>query len=404
MNNKVFGWIIVAIIVIGGAILLFNHRRAFVPASDGGAKTETQKGDDGTMKMEGEIVLGAVFPLSGEGSIYGLPIREATDLALDEININGGINGKKVVVQYEDGKCEVDAAYEAARKLIDVDNVPLFFGGVCADEETGIGQPAAASERPAISPSVLEPNSDENAYTFRLVPSDADAADVAARYAFDKLHGKKAAVIAEQTAYADRLGKVFSDSFTQLGGAVVLNTEWSASTTEFQTMVQSLKSAGADVIFLAPQTPSSGLAVLEAIREAGIKTQLLTTEGMIKSQLTAENPDLFEGLYGFEPFFDEDSGKVKAFLDAYETKYGKKAAFPQYMVNAYSSVYLAKGLLESNGMNGNALRDALAGLQKQNFGALSNITMGPDGNVEWGAYRVSRVHGGELEDAGIFER
>ena len=80
------------------------------------------------------IKVGGLAPLSGDASEYGLPARVAQEIAISEINSQGGIDGRMLEILWEDGECDQDVAAVAVKKLIDSDDVRVIFGGICSDE------------------------------------------------------------------------------------------------------------------------------------------------------------------------------------------------------------------------------------------------------------------------------
>src|SRR5574340_893151 len=84
-------------------------------------------------KGGGETVrIGFIGPLTGDLAYAGVNMKEAVEIARDEINGKGGINGKKVEVIFEDGKCGPKEAANAGNKLINVDGVTAMLGWVCS--------------------------------------------------------------------------------------------------------------------------------------------------------------------------------------------------------------------------------------------------------------------------------
>ena len=82
----------------------------------------------------GPIKIGVIAPLTGDAAIYGEPGVKVYQLAVDEINANGGINGRKVALIVQDGKCTGEGAANAAQKLVNVDRVQVIIGGFCSGE------------------------------------------------------------------------------------------------------------------------------------------------------------------------------------------------------------------------------------------------------------------------------
>lgn len=399
MNNKSLLWVILAIVIVGGGILFFSSRRASEPVPG--------KMDGGSMEaknLEGEIVLGAVMPLTGDGAAYGLPIQRATELAVEELNSAGGIDGKKVVIRYEDGKCDGKEALTAAQKLQTVDGVQAIIGGVCSGEVLGMASALNENGTVLLSPSATSPDITEQGgdFVFRLVPSDAFAANVAASFAYDDLGDRRFAVFAEQTDYAQGLRSGFTNAIREKGGEIVLDESWNVGTTDFRTQALKIKNAGVDAVYLVPQTPAPGIAFLEALRDQQVSAVILTAEVMTGRDVAAENAELMEGVYGFEARYSEDDAGASRFLSAYEARYEEKAAFPFFMANAYSSVYLLKELIEAGGNDGAALQQALSELDGWKGGALDSVTFDENGDILWNTYQVKRIRGGEVTDDKVF--
>src|SRR3989338_8751673 len=118
--TKIF-WSVVTI-VIGAGILYW----LLAPKPTNGPTT--------TVEPQGTLKIGAVLPLTGDGAAYGLPIQRAASLAVNEINLAGGVKGQSMEIIWEDGKCDAKEATSAARKLVTVDGVKVILGGVCSSE------------------------------------------------------------------------------------------------------------------------------------------------------------------------------------------------------------------------------------------------------------------------------
>src|SRR3989344_6415480 len=84
--------------------------------------------------FNGSYKIGVMLALTGDAATYGLPEQQAIKIAADEINSKGGINGKKIEIIYEDGKCNPKDGNAAAQKLINVDKVKVIIGGSCSGE------------------------------------------------------------------------------------------------------------------------------------------------------------------------------------------------------------------------------------------------------------------------------
>src|SRR3989338_10042895 len=234
---------------------------------------------------QGTYKIGVMYPLTGDGASYGLPIQRTTKIAIDEINAKGGVNGRKLEAIYEDGKCNPKDGNAAAQKLVNIDKVEVIIGGVCSGETLGAAPIAEENKVALISPSATSPDiTNAGDFIFRLAPSDAFAGIVAAEYASKDLKTSKAAIISETTDYAQGLRNVFKSYFEDLGGEIVADETYNPEDTDFRTQVTKVKAANPDIIYLVPQAPQKGLLLVKQIKEAGLKQQQLLTAEVIIGQ------------------------------------------------------------------------------------------------------------------------
>lgn len=170
------------------------------------------------------IKIGFVGPLSGEGASFGETEKNATELALQDINADP--KSPKFEVVYEDGKCNGKDATSAIQKLISIDNVKIILGGTCSSETLAMAPIAeqnkvlmlsAFSSNPAIT--------NAGDYIFRNSPKDTDVAYLDAD-TIAKLY-KKVALISENTDYSQGVREVMKKVFTEKGIIVVADELYS---------------------------------------------------------------------------------------------------------------------------------------------------------------------------------
>src|SRR3989338_8226145 len=343
---------------------------------------------------QGTYKIGVMYPLTGDGASYGLPIQRTTKIAIDEINAKGGVNGRKLEAIYEDGKCNPKDGNAAAQKLVNIDKVEVIIGGVCSGETLGAAPIAEENKVALISPSATSPDiTNAGDFIFRLAPSDAFAGIVAAEYASKDLKTSKAAIISETTDYAQGLRNVFKSYFEDLGGEIVADETYNPEDTDFRTQVTKVKAANPDIIYLVPQTVPKGILLVKQVKEAGIDQQLLTPEVLLGRNTISENADELEGLIGVEQKFDESSPKAAALLAKYEEQANEKAPFPFYMSAAYDSVYLVSNAISDGEYSGESIRDYLYSVSNYE-GAAGKVTINQNGDVVMD-YNVKQVTDGD---------
>ena len=346
-------------------------------------------------ELKGSYKIGVMYPLSGDGAAYGLPIQRATKLAIDEINEKGGINGKKLEAIYEDSKCNPKDGNAAAQKLVNIDKVRVIIGGVCSSETLAAAPITEANKVILISPSATSPDiTNAGDLVFRVASSDAYAGIVASDYAFNYLKSRKAALISETTDYAQGLRRVFKENFEKLGGTIAADETYNPEDTDFRTQVTKVKASNPDVIYIVPQVPPKGVLLVRQINEAGVKQQLLTAEVLIGRNVIKDNADDMEGLIGVEQKFDDKAPKAAALLAKYQQEAKEEAPFPAYMSGAYDIVYLLVDAIGKYGYDSEKIRDYLYSL-KDYDGAVGKLTMDENGDPIM-EYFVNQVKSGEL--------
>ncbi len=388
-SSNYIGWIVGVVVVVAVIILL---------SGKGG------KGPASTLPPGNEVAIGSVLPLSGDAVTYGQPIQRAMEMAVEEINAKGGVAGKQLKIKYEDGKCDGKEGATAGQKLINVDKVKIILGGACSGETLGFTPIAETAKVVVISPTASSPDvTNAGDYIFRVYPSDALAGKVAASYAYEKLSGRKAALITENTAYAQGLRKTFQDSFVRRGGEVVVDEVYNTGETNFRTQILKVKKSGADFLYLVPQSDAPGLLIAKQLRESGSIIQLLTAEVLLNRDVVAKAPRAFEAMIGFEPAFDEASEATAKFLAAYKAKFNEDAPLPFFMANGYSEVFLAKDMIEKHGFDTVAIQKDLAGLTNWSGGVLTGLTFDQYGDPIWSKFSVKQAKDGKLEALEVFE-
>ena len=345
--------------------------------------------------FNGSYKIGVMLALTGDAATYGLPEQQAIKIAADEINSKGGINGKKIEIIYEDGKCNPKDGNAAAQKLINVDKVKVIIGGSCSGETLGAAPIAEANKVILISPSSTSPDITKSGdFIFRVAPSDAKAGIVASDFAYNELKAKRAALITELADYPQGLRRVFKENFVKLGGKIVADETYNPQDTDFRTQVTKAKASNPDVIYIVPQAPPKGVLSVKQIKEAGLKQQLLTAEVLIGRDVIKENAAYVEGMIGVEQKFYDKNPKAMALFKKYSEQTKQEPPFPTYMAGAYDIVYLISDAIRVNGYDSEKIRDYLYSVKNYD-GATGNLTIDSNGDPVLD-FSVKQVRNGEL--------
>ncbi len=316
-NNKILISLVVIIIVIILGSLLINNK----PAS-----TEP-------------IKFGFIAPLTGDAAIYGTDERNATALAVQEINNAGGVNGRKIEVLYEDGKCNGKDAANSAQKLVNVDQVRVIIGGGCSSETLAAAPVAEANKVILFSPFSSSPAiTDAGDYVFRNYPSDSEVVRQQARLVINYGY-KKIAIISENSDYAISSKTIFSDEVKKQGAQIVADEIFAQGARDFKTNILKIKSANPDAIFINPQSGVTGGLLLKQLREMGVNTQAFSyfvfgDKDAIKTAGSAINGMIYFDTVGLI------TAKGQAFNDKYIAQFGQIQSSAYGVGAQYDAVHI----------------------------------------------------------------
>jgi branched-chain amino acid transport system substrate-binding protein len=387
MSKK--AWVVVIIVI---AVIIIGYAVSRKSGETGGVVSES-----------GAIKIGELQALTGDAAVYGESQDKAIQLAVEEINKAGGLNGRMLEVVVEDGKCDPQAGGTSAQKLVSVDKVAVIIGGSCSGETLSAAAITEPSHVVIISGSASSPKvSDAGDYVFRTYPSDALAGKVAATYAYNKLNARKAAVISELTDYSQGLRTVYKDSFTALGGTIVADETYTTGDTDFRTQVLKVKQSAPDTIYVVPQSPTPGITIFKQLRENGVtKPVFQTAEVLLDRSVASANKSQLEGVIGVEAGIDyEHNDKAKVFQTAMKAKFNEEPGV--FAGNAYDAVYLIADAIKANDgkVDTNQIRDYLYKV-KAWAGVAGSITMDAKGDPLLGL-SVRKIVGGAVTDLGPY--
>ena len=359
-TTKIIVWIVVLVLVIWGITAIF-----------GGVSTPQETGP---------IKMGVTLPLSGDAAFYGEPARNIVAIAVEEINADGGINGRQIEMIYEDGKCTGATAASAVQKLVNVDKVQVVIGGFCSSESLAAIPVVEQAKVALFSPSSSSPDlTDKSPLFFRNYPSDASQGQTLADVAYNKKGWKKIVFIQEQTDYSLGLYRSFAESFQTLGGTIVSKEEFPSNSTDFRASLSKLRAQNADALFIDVQTPSSAQRILKQVKDLKWGPKLLVSDVLLDPALVKDNKDLLEGAIGAEFGFDANNPKFVHMNDAYKAKYGIDAPYPSYAQTEYDALYIVKDAILAVGYDGQKIANWAHKLSNWQ-GASGSVTIGSNGD------------------------
>lgn len=298
------------------------------------------------------ILIGSLFANSGAYTAYGQPQTNAVQLAVEEINAAGGVNGKQLeLVEYDYSSEETEASSLAIR-LATEDQVSLIIGPDTSGSSLAALQQASQYNIPLLSPSAslddftVDSSGEVVDTAWRVAYSDSYQGEALAQFAVEEFGATKAAILGDNSSdYAVGLVTTFEESFP---GEVVITENFTADETDFSAVLTNIAGTDFDILFVPGYYEQAGPIIKQA-REMGITQPILGPDGFGNSQLyelagTANLNDVFYTTQ-FSSLSEEEH--VQNFLTNYEEKFGQSA--DMFSAMAYDATYVAKEAFERAG-------------------------------------------------------
>jgi len=336
MRKKVAGIIGVVIVVIG-AVVMWNT----------------------WWRSSEEITIGAILPLSGDGAKYGEEAQRGIELAVAKVNTDGGIDGKKVVVIYEDDQGLAKNAVTAMKKLASVDRVPVVIGPMYSSTALAAAPVAENAKTVLFSPSASSPEyTNAGDYIFRNWPSDVYEGGEMARFAFEKLGLRRVGILTVSLDYGIGLTNVFRNTFEELGGQVPIQEQYVQGATDFRTQITKLKGANLDGVYLPGYYSEIGL-ILRQARELNLQIQFISCVGFDNPKALEIAGNTAEGVVFARPAYDASSSdpRIAEFVRAFESKYDVEPG--TYAAHAYDAARIVFWAMSQGTTTADSIRSAL---------------------------------------------
>jgi branched-chain amino acid transport system substrate-binding protein len=318
----------------------------------GGNTTTTPTGDT--------IKVGVYGDTSGGTSSFGQSTKNGIQLAFDEINATGGVNGKKLEMIFEDDQGTPEKAKTVISKLINQDKVVAVLGEVASSNSLAAAPVAQEAKIPMITPSSTNPKVTEvGDYISRVCFIDPFQGSVMAKFAANTLKAKTAAILGDNSSdYSKGLTQFFEQEFTRLGGKVITKQTYAQKDQDFKAQLTQMRDQKPDVIYVPGYYGEVGIIAKQA-RELGMNQPLLGGDGW-------DSPELWKlGGAALKPAYisnhysaDNPAPEIQNFVKAYQAKFN--VAPDSLAALAYDSAkVLADAIKRAGGTDSAKLKDAI---------------------------------------------
>ena len=322
---------------------------------------ETQAAKEGNAAEGGTIKLGVLAPLTGTNAEYGKGFQIAMQMAVDKINADGGVKGKKFELSVKDSKGDQKESSDLARQFADDEEIMAILGdftsGCCMAnasivDEAGIVQLSPTASNPDYAPM--------SKYCFSIMGLQSAEAPFAAKYLLQKYAGaKNVGVIYINSDWGTSAFSNFEKAAKEIGLNIAVSVNYVQDEKDFSSLITKLKSANPDHVIILDQ--GAVPQIINQIRTSGWDVPLAALGPGTSEQLISQTGKNSEGLLITSPFFfDPENKELTAWKDEFVSKAGFQPTI--HPACAYDTVYLIKTAIEAidGDITREAIRDKLA--------------------------------------------
>lgn len=287
--------------------------------------------------------IGSIGPLTGDAASYGEAVKKGAELAVKEVNKDGGINGKKVEFKMEDDEADAEKAVNAYNTLKDW-GMQMLAGTTTSASCIAVQAVAKEDNMFLLAPSATAVEAIEGDNAFRVCFSDPAQGTKSAQYMAEHKLAKKVAVIYDSSdPYSSGIYKNFKEEAKKQNIEIASAEAFTKdSKTDFSVQLSKAKDSGADLLFLPIYYQAASL-ILKQADDMGYKPTIFGCDGL-DGLLNVENFDtsLAEGAMLLTPFAaDAQDEKTEDFVTAYKKAYDNQTPI-QFAADAYDAVFAIK--------------------------------------------------------------
>ena len=308
------------------------------------------------------LTFAVIAPLSGVNSLYGTNLKDGVQLAVNEINRSGGVDGRKITIAYYDTQCTAAGAATAATDIASSTPRPfVVIGDVCSGAtlaaipilyRAGIAEISGDSSSPLITTVVAEHHYTNFA---RTIPSDGQQAVDMVEYAHYILHANRVAILYSNSDYGQPMFAAESPEIAKLGMSLVASAYYTeATTTNFLPQWTRLEAAKPDVVLLDGDYSELGTAVSQMDRVSFPRVPLILSAGAADNGYTSVGGSRAVGSLVFSYYAPNNpvpgnATFVRKYVAAYHTQPNEQSA------HGYGIVQIVVDAIEKYGASAKTL-------------------------------------------------
>ena len=298
--------------------------------------------------------------LTGPGETYGTVAHQAKQMAADEINAAGGINGRRLELVVEDSQCNAQSAITAYHKLTDVEGAKIILGTSCSGAMLGTAPLAEADGVILFSGLASNPDiAKAGDYIFRTQISDIHVGIATGNVLWvDGI--RQLATITETTDYAEGVRRTSVEQFEKRGGTVVAAERFGSEITDFRSQLTKLFAAEPDALHIAPQSEFAAGTIVKQARELGYQGPIYAETISVGTTALEVAGAAADGMKAITADLDPANEKGQEVLANFRERYDY-VTLPWHLGSAYDNVYIAAECLKQTGddQDADGFRDCL---------------------------------------------
>ncbi len=327
-----------------------------------------------------EIVIGGIIPKTGAAAVYGNTTEKGVNLAIEEINEAGGINGKQIKYLSEDDKGDPTEAVTVYNKLSDA-GVQAIIGPVTSKPAQAVADNSVEDNMPIISPTgTMESITEGKDNVFRACFTDPLQGEILANFAANNLEAKKVAVLRNTSNdYSNGVADKFKEVAKAQGLEVVADEGYGENDVDFKVQLTNIKKQSPDVI-LVPEYYEKDVSIAGQAKELEIDAKIIGPDGWdgVLATVAKGSEGNLEGIYFTNHYaVDDESEKIQSFVKKYEEKYGEKPS--AFAALGYDTVYIYKTAFEN--AKSDSREDIIQAIKDVEYdGITGSLKFGKDNN------------------------
>lgn len=305
------------------------------------------------------FMIGGIAPRTGIYAHLSTPFIDLSKLIETHTNQQNGFGDRFLKIQWEDGRCELVPARQAAEKLIKTNQAQILIGGLCSEEFQGTGPIAQSRKLISYSPTAESTASAAlGQFILRSSPTHTHYATAAIKFFTDQLKANKIALISENQPQAQNFQ---AQLIKQLRNTDLSYTQYMypEAATDSASLLSNFNSDSVDVAFFIANSVGDSLQALQKFRNQHPQTPILISSALMDRHLHQSNPQLFNDLYGLELNPTTENQSIKELLQKYQQTYGRPPEYPGPMAAFIEFIFQVQTSFNQSQENNQSLTEIL---------------------------------------------